>query len=104
MEENFLERLRSLDGRAKWQIIITGSIICMIIIFYLWLNYFGVFILNSGQTTASVVPQSSSSSSWDETKAKIGDFSKNFLGTFGNAIQGSKDYTIEPTSGAAVSQ
>lgn len=54
-----LERLRAADEQTKWRIIIVATIICMIVIVYVWLGYFNPFVAFSAPKEASPAVQSS---------------------------------------------
>lgn len=95
--KDFLERLRASDETTKRKIIIITSIICMIVIIYVWLGYFNS-IVSGGAQPAPVASASSAPSAnfWQSVQSSTNALYGKLSGEFNALLNGSK-YKIQPS-------
>lgn len=75
-QSNFLERLRATDDKTKRKIMIITSLVCMALVIYAWIGFFGTFVSGAAapaptEAHAPAAPQFSFAGLWDSLKSGV---------------------------------
>lgn len=96
--KNFLERLQSADDDAKQRWLVAASVLCMVIVVFVWLKYFNTLV---EPVTAPPSPEGESQgfSFWQSAKNGTALLYEAFLGkiqSLGEILSAPRSYIIKP--------